>query len=226
MVQATMGDRERLKSTLKEVSILYIVTPSVENRVQLVTATAEVAKEAGVKFVLVVSGVMANLTDTIIGAQFSEIEDEVGKLGVPYTFLRLPFFVENLWGFKDSITGQGAIYCPVDPDKPYEAVVVEDAGKAGAAILADPSKHTGRTYSIISDCYTYNDIAQGFSEVLGKEIKYNRVPYETTKQAFFGMGVQEWQVDGLLQAFKLIDQKPTKQIYLTMRKSQERNQQH
>ena len=143
-----MGDRERLKSTLKEVSVLYIVTPSVENRVQLVTATAEVAKEAGVKFVLVVSGVMANLTDTIIGAQFSEIEDEVGKLGVPYTFLRLPFFVENLWGFKDSITGQGAIYCPVDPDKPYEAVVVEDAGKAGRPfLLTHPNTLEGHTPS-------------------------------------------------------------------------------
>jgi len=121
------------------------------------------------------------------------------------TFLRLPFFVENLWGFKDSIVGQGAIYCPVDPTKPHTPVVVEDAGKAGAAILADPSKHAGKTYTIVSDRYTYNDVAQGFSKALGKEIKYNRVPYEAAKQAFFGMGLPEWQTDGVLELFKLFD---------------------
>ena len=205
VVQATMGDKERLRSILKEVSILYIVTPSVENRVQLVTATAESAKEADVKFLLVVSGLTANITNSIIGAQLSEIEAEVGKLGVPYAFLRLPFFVENLWGFKDSIVGQGAIFCPADPDKPFTSIVVEDAGKAGAAILVDPSKHAGKTYAIISDLFTYNDVAQGFSEALGKEVKYNRIPYEAAKQAFLGMGAQEWQVDGILEIYKLFD---------------------
>ena len=205
VVQATMGDKENLKSALKGVDSLYIVTPGAKDRAPLTIATAEAAKEAGVKFLLVVSVPTANLTDTVFGAQLSEVEDKVGKLGVPYTFLRLPFFVENLWGFKDSIAGQGAIYCPVDPDKPHTPVVVEDAGKAGAAILADPSKHAGKTYTIVSDRYTYNDVAQGFSEALGKEIKYNRVPYEAAKQAFLGMGLLEWQVDGVLELLKLFD---------------------
>ena len=44
-----------------------------------------------------------------------------------------------------------------------------------------------------------------FSEALGKQIKYNRVPYEATKQMFLGLGMEEWQVDGLLELFKLID---------------------
>ena len=82
---------------------------------------------------------------------------------------------------------------------------MEDAGKAAAAILTDPSKHAGKTYNIVSDHITYNDVTQGFTEALGKEIKYNRVPYEAFKQSFLGMGVEEWQVNGLLQAFELTD---------------------
>ena len=205
VVQATMGDKDKLKSTLKGVDALYIVTPGAENRAQLTIATAEAAKEAGVKHLLVVSVPTAGLTDTVFGAQCTEIEDTIKKLGVPHTFLRLPFFVDNLWGFKDSIVGQGAIYNPVDPDKPFTQVVVEDAGKAGAAILADPSKHAGKIYTIVSDRHTYNDVAQGFSEALGKEVKYNRVPYEAAKQAFLGMGAPEWQVNGGLEIFKLFD---------------------
>jgi uncharacterized protein YbjT (DUF2867 family) len=170
VVQATMGEKENLKRILKEVDSLYIVTPGAKDRAPLTITTAEVAKEAGVKFLLVISVPTANLIDTIFGAQLSEIEDKVGKLGVPYTFLRLPFFVDNLWLFKDSIVGQGAIYYPVDP---YTSIVVEDAGKAVAAILVDPSKHAGKTYTPVSDRNTYNDVAQRFSEALGKEITYN-----------------------------------------------------
>ena len=205
VVQATMGDKENLKSVLKGVDSLYIVTPGAKDRAPLTIATAEAAKEAGVKFLLVVSVPTANLTDTIFGAQLSEVEDKVEKLGVPYAFLRLPFFVENLWLFKDSIAGQGAIYYPVDPDKPYTSVAVEDVGKAGAAILADPSKHAGKKYTLVSDRNTYNDVAKGFSEALGKEVKYNRVSYEAGKQTFLGMGLEEWLADGVLELYKLLD---------------------
>ena len=109
VVQATMGDKEKLKSTLKEVDVLYIVTPSVENRVQLAITTAEAAKDTGVKHLMVVSVITVNLKDTIFGAQFAEIEEKISKLGVSYTFLRLPAFAENLWGSKSTIVGQGAI---------------------------------------------------------------------------------------------------------------------
>ena len=205
VVQATMGEKENLKRVLKEVDSLYIVIPGAKDRTALTVATAEAAKEAGVKFLLVLSVPTANLTDTVFGAQLSEVEDKVGKLGVPYAFLRLPFFVENLWLFKDSIVGQGAIYYPVDPDKPYTSVVVEDAGKAAAAILVDPSKHAGKTYTLVSHRNTYSDVAQGFSEVLGKEITYNRVSYEAGKEAFLGMGLEEWLADGVLELYKLLD---------------------
>ena len=189
VVQATMGDKDKLKSTLKGVDALYIVTPGTENRAQLTIATAETAKEAGVKHLLVVSVFTAQLTDTLFGGQLAEVEDKIEKLGVPHTILCLPIFVETFWG---SIVSQGAIYCPVDPEKPFTSVVVEDdAGKAGAAILANPSKHAGKIYTIVSDRHTYNDVAQGLSEALGKEVKYNRVSYEAAKQAFLGTGMLE-----------------------------------
>lgn len=207
VVQAAMGDKENLKITLRGVDSLYIVTPRVENRAQLTIATAEAAKDAGVKYLLVVSVSMVRLSDTIFGAQFTEIEDGIGQLGVPYTFLRLPFFLEimYMWRFKDSIVSQGAIYCPADPDKPFTSVAVEDAGRAAAAILVDPSKHAGKTYDILSDRQTFGQIVEGMSEALSKDIKYNRISYEAAKQRFLGMGVQEWAANGVLELLQLID---------------------
>ena len=206
VVQATMGDKENLKSTLKGVDSLYIIVPGPpENRAQLTIATAEIAKDAGVKYLLVLSVSMVTQTNIIFGAQMSEVEDKIGKLDVPHTFLRLPYFVENLWLFKDSIVDEGQIYSPVDPDKPFTPIVVEDAGKAAAAILANPSKHVGKTYTIFSDRFTYNDFAHGLSEALGKKVKYTRVPYEDAKQAFLDVPFPEWKVDAILEVLKLFD---------------------
>ena len=204
IVKAEMGKKDELLNTFKGVNALYIVTPPTLNRAELTIATAEAAKEAGVKAVVVVSGITADLTDTF-GRQSSEMEYKVSKLGVPYTFLRLPLFVENYWAFKDSIVGQSTIYSPVDPTKPFTPVVVEDAGKAAAVILVYPTKHANKTYNIVSDRHTFGELAEGFSKALGKEVKYVRVSYDAAKQAFLGMGTQEWQVDGILELYKLID---------------------
>ena len=205
VVQATMGDKENLKVILKGVDALYIVTPSTKNRAQLVNDTAEVAKVAGVKHLLVVSVTTAQLTDTIFGGQFNQIENYIEQLGVPYTILRLPHFLENLWGFKSTIVGQGTIFCPADPDKPLSSIAVEDAGVASAVILADPAKHAGKTYNLVSDRQTFGDFARAFSKVLGKEIKYVRVPYDATKQKLIGAGIPEWKADAFLELNKLLD---------------------
>ena len=205
IVQAEMGAKEKLKETLKGVDALFIVTPGVENRGPLAIATAEAAKEADVKFILVVSVLTNSLTDTIFGRQFTELEGKVSSLGVPYAFLRLPLFVDNNWGSKDTIQGQSTFYGPVSPDKPFTPVVVEDAGNAAAVILSDYTKHTNKTYSVVSDRYTHSDLAKAFTEALGREIKYVQVPYDAAKQAFLGKGYPEWQVDGILEIFKLID---------------------
>ena len=47
------------------------------------------------KFILVVSIPTVNHTDTIFGQQFNKIESEVSQLGVPYSFLQLPFLVDK-----------------------------------------------------------------------------------------------------------------------------------
>jgi len=52
-----------------------------------------------------------------------------------------PMFVDNYFGFKETIQKMSTIIVPVDPTKPYTTVAVTDAGRAAAAILADPSKH-------------------------------------------------------------------------------------
>ena len=205
VVKAAQGDKAQLVTTFAGVTALYIVVPGVENRAELSIKTAEAAKEAEVKHLLVVSVLTAEHTDTVFGKQLTEIEGAITKLGVPYTFLRLPLFVENYFGYKETIQKMSTIITPLNPTKPYTPVVVGDAGKAAAVVLADPSKHANKTYAIVSNRHTYNDVAKAFSEALGKEITITNNTYEEAKKFMMGMGFPEWQVDGILELYKLID---------------------
>ena len=205
VVKATQGDEAQLLTAFSGVTSLYIVVPGVENRAELSIKTAEAAKEAGVKHLVVLSALTTEHKDTVFGKQFTKIEGAISKLGVPYTFLRLPLFVENYFGFKETIEKMSTIITPVNPSKSFTPVVVGDAGKAAAAVLADPSKHASKTYVIVSDRHTHNDVAKAFSEALGKEITVTTSTYEEAKKFMMGLGFPEWQVDGILEVYKLID---------------------
>ena len=166
VVKAEMGSSE-LETTLKGVAALFIVTAGVVNGADLAIATAASAKKAGVKHIVAVSVPTAGKNDTIFGRQLAKLESGIKDLGVPYTFLRLPMFFENYWGFKDTIKGAGAIYAPADPTKPFVSVVVADAGNAAASILVDPANHANKVYHIVSDRHTFGDVAAAFEEALG-----------------------------------------------------------
>ncbi len=107
--------------------------------------------------------------------------------------------------YKSTIAAQGTMYNPTDPDKPFTIIAVEDIGKASAAILVNPEKYANKTVTLVSDLRTYNDVAKAFSEALGKEIKYLRVPYEAAKKGMMGGGIPEWQAEGVIELSKLID---------------------
>ena len=203
IVQAVMGEKEKLKEIFKGVDALFIVTPGVKERVSLTTLTAEAAKEAGVKFLMVISGRPS--PNTFLGKQLQEVEDNVIKVGVPHCFICLPFFMENNWGNRETIVGQSAFYASLSPDTPNIYVVVEDAGKATAAILADYTKHEGKSYDITSNCFTNAELAAAFTEALGKEVKYVQVSLDAIKQGMMSKGVPEWQAEALLEQLKSIE---------------------
>ena len=204
VIKACMGSPD-LVETFKGVDSLYIVTPGTEDRAQLAVSTAESAKTAGVKHIAVVSAPMVEYPETIFSKQFSHVETKVSSLGVLYTIIRLPFFVENLYGFKDVITSQSAVTYFLDPTTKFAQIVVKDAGKASAEILANPSKYANRTLELTSDIHSYNDIVEELSRALGKEIHYIQLPMDTAVAALEQLGWPTWQAKGVVELVKILD---------------------
>lgn len=205
VLRADMGDKEELRDLLRGVTSLFIVTPT--NGVKLAIGAAEVAKSSGVKHILTISVLTVDLADTIYGKQYGELESSVQGLEVPLTLIRLPPFVDNYWAYKRPIQQKASFSTPGDPTKPFSAVVVADAGKAAAAIMAEPEKHYGKTYKLISNRHTLGELASTFSEVFGKKIKYERMSYEDCRKRLINVvGFSEEDADGILEIYRLTDE--------------------
>eukprot|EP00730_Choanoeca_flexa_P020464 TRINITY_DN9993_c0_g1_i1.p4 TRINITY_DN9993_c0_g1~~TRINITY_DN9993_c0_g1_i1.p4 ORF type:complete len:115 (+),score=32.49 TRINITY_DN9993_c0_g1_i1:1550-1894(+) len=52
---------------------------------------------------------------------------------------------------------------------------------------------------------THNKAAAAFTKVLGKPVEHVQVPYSAAKESFMGMGMPEWQVDGVMELFRYFD---------------------
>ena len=207
VIKADMGgEKAALSTILKDYDRLYLVTPGHEDRTTLTINGVDAAKEAGVDYTLVVSFLTVENTDSIFGGQGAPIEEAIKNAGLKsYGILRLPLFMDNMYASAQSIKDESTFYDPRDPTQAFTPIAVNDVGKASAEILANPTKHKNKLYKLVMPGFTLNQLAEAFTKTLKKDVSVTTVPYEAAKESFMGMGFPEWQVDGIMELFQMID---------------------
>lgn len=99
--------------------------------------------------------------------------------GVPTTFLLTSFYWDNFIHFgmgpKKGPDGKLAITFPMD-DKKLPGIAAEDIGKCAYGIFKKGNEFIGKTVAISGENLTGTQMAAIFTEVLGKEVRYNSVP--------------------------------------------------
>jgi uncharacterized protein YbjT (DUF2867 family) len=101
----------------------------------------------------------------------------VRKLDLPYTVLRLVFFMQNWEMVREPVLG-GTLAQPLDPDRPFQHVAVEDVGAFAAIAFEHPDEWIGREVDIAGDEHTMPEIAETFSRVIGREVRYYQVSWD------------------------------------------------
>ncbi len=207
ILQAKLGEKGNLRKLFEDVDAVYIISSDdeIRHRAQHVIDTAQAAAKAGVKYILIYSLVAAERPDTIFGKQYSQIETAVPSIGVPCTILRFPILVDNLMGLRASIRNVSTIFWPVRPDAPFTPVVTKDASIAAAVILASPKRHVGRTYTVVSGRVTYNEIADAFTNELGRPVGYVRIPYKDAKAFLQKHRFSEIRAEAIMEMYRLVD---------------------
>ncbi|MFP4378633.1 MAG: NmrA family NAD(P)-binding protein [Spirochaetales bacterium] len=101
-----------------------------------------------------------------------KVEESILELGIPYTFIRPSFFMQNMsTTHLSEIRDESRIFVPAG-DGVTNFIDVRDIGEAVArALLGD--EHKNRAYTVTGEVsYSYYEVAERLSEILGRTITY------------------------------------------------------
>src|SRR6266853_3744951 len=106
-----------------------------------------------------------------------EIEKHIRKLGLPATMLRPAAFMENYYVDQVEIgILKGKLMDPIRADKPYQTIAADDIGAFAALAFERPKDFLGLELEIAGSELTNPEAAQVFSRVLGKPVKFQKLP--------------------------------------------------
>ena len=105
-----------------------------------------------------------------------EIEKLVDELGLPRTFLRTVFFMDN---FLDPKVGK--LMFPVlagalRSDQPLHMVATSDVGRVAADVFAAPERYLGETLNVAGDALTVAEMRAAYERTTGKQPPRWRMP--------------------------------------------------
>lgn len=128
------------------------------------------AKKAGVQHIVFLSVQGAGSNSFI---PHHKIENSVAASGIPYTFLRPAYFMQNFTTtLRNDLVRHRRIFLPAG-SAPFTLVDVGDIGAVAAVVLAHPENFLNCAYDLTAEAqYTFPQMATILSEVLQTAIRY------------------------------------------------------
>jgi uncharacterized protein YbjT (DUF2867 family) len=139
---------------------------------------ASAAKKAGIKhFVYSSVGGAERKTQIPHWESKWEVENYIRHLGLPATVIRPVSFMETYYIDQVEIgILKGKLADPIRGNKPYQTIATGDIGAFVALAFERPSEFIGKALEIAGSELTNVEAAKVFSQVLGKPVKFQRIP--------------------------------------------------
>jgi uncharacterized protein YbjT (DUF2867 family) len=200
VVVADFDDAASMAAALEGAGRAYLVTPSSERAEAQQRRFADLAAQAGVGHLVVLSQLAADEHSPVRFLRYhAAVEQHVRDLGIAYTFLRPNLFFQGLLALAGPISAQGQLYAPIG-DARVSAVDVRDIAAVAATTLTEAG-HEGATYTLTGPAsITHTEIAAALTSALGRDITFIDVPPEAFADSLQGI-LPPWQVQGLLEDY-------------------------
>jgi uncharacterized protein YbjT (DUF2867 family) len=187
VVPGDLDDRASLARAMEGVSGVFSVQnwweTGTSREIQQGMNVADAAKEARVPhFIYSSVGGAERGADITHWKTKWAVENHVRELGLPATILRPVGFMENYYipAVEKALIG-GTLLDAVRVDKPYQLICTDDIGAFAALAFAKPGAFIGKAIEIAGDELTNPAIAATFGRVMGKPIKFRRLPLFLTR---------------------------------------------
>jgi uncharacterized protein YbjT (DUF2867 family) len=201
IVQGDMARPETLAAGLRGVDRAMLISSSDPIMLDVQTNFIDAARQAGVKHVVKLSGIMPELDSAFRFARMhGEIEKRLEASGMAFTHLRAGEFMPAYFRQVPNITAKGAMFLPMEEAR-IASIDVGDIAEIAAKVLTG-SGHEGKTYPLTGpEALTMTEVAEKLSAAAGKTIRYVNVPPEAARQAQLAAGMPPYLADALFELF-------------------------
>jgi NAD(P)H dehydrogenase (quinone) len=196
---AAIDDAAALATAFRGVEGVFVLLPSsfdpapgfpeVRRIVAAVRSALEAARPAKV---VCLSTIGAQAAQPNLLNQLGIMEQMLASLPMPVVFLRAAWFMENAAWDVTPARETGVVPSFLQPlDKPVPMVATADIGRLAAALLQQT--WSGRRIVELEGPRRVmpNDIARGFSGILGRPVRMEAVPRETWGALFTAQGMKD-----------------------------------
>ncbi|MGI8314344.1 SDR family oxidoreductase [Halobacillus mangrovi] len=119
-------------------------------------------------------------------------EKLIRKLGLPYTFIRAGYFMQNLTDFLgNEIKERQRIFIPAGKGK-TSFVDTRDLAEVAAEVFQNPTNHRNQKYVVTGDhALDFYEVAEQMTEVLRVNISYDNPSVKEFRKYMIKKGIQE-----------------------------------
>jgi len=206
--EGEMIDTNSITKVIKKCNpdVIFIVTPSSSTRVNETISLMQQCKRSGIGHVILLSNtIIESSISSIFGDHYIQIERFLITSGLSYTIIRIPIYMDNYLSQLDSIASYGIFYQPLTPYCVYSSIAIIDVAEAVTKVLLNPGIYADATITLNGPAASGNSAAEAFSLALGKIVTYEQISYESFKDCLLMSKMHEWQVNGMMELFKIYE---------------------
>jgi uncharacterized protein YbjT (DUF2867 family) len=197
-IGADANDHASMVSAFAGVQRLFLVTPTTPDRGELTRRMIHAAKEAGVEHVVVGSSWTAAHDHPLFVDDFARSEQQAAQLFPHHAVMvRGGYFMTNLLGQAHPIKHMSKWFGPYG-DATITMCDPRDIGTAAAAVLTHGYRVYEEDMHVLDitgpESFTASQVAQIFSEVLGREVEFVNIPPEAVRKAMEDGAAPQWEV--------------------------------
>ncbi len=207
LVEIDYDSPNTIVNAMKGIDKLLLLTPTHPKMVDFTLNLVNGAKEENVKHIVKLSHIRADPVDEPqinITRLHREAEKIIEGSGIPYTFLRPNFFMQNFINFYLG-KNQSSIYLPAGEGKVSFVDVRDIAAIAVQALVNNKDKsHNDKAYTITGpEALSYGQAAEILSEYIGRKISFVNIAEDDARGMIKNIGMSDWHANILLELLKL-----------------------
>jgi uncharacterized protein YbjT (DUF2867 family) len=208
VVQGSHGDSDVVNQAFEGAdSVFWVVPPdfqanNVETRyVEFIRPACEAFKSRGVKRVVAVSALGRGWPKPagLVSASVA-MDDLITSTGVGFRAMTMPSFMDNFLRQVEPIKNQGMFFSPISGDLKAPTCATRDIAAVAAKLLLDSSwSGSGNVPVLGPEDLSHNEMAQIISDVLGRPVRFQQIPFEVFKARLIESGASESMAKGMVE---------------------------